>query len=41
MSLPKFKLTQECELKDSLSELGMPVAFDSSSSGFLGNHGQA
>ena len=41
VSLPKFKLTAECELKDALSELGMPVGFQAGRGGFLGNHGHA
>ena len=36
MSLPKFKLTGECDLKDALSELGMPVAFDPARADFSG-----
>jgi len=35
-SLPKFKLTEEYDLKDPLSELGMPVAFDSTKADFSG-----
>jgi serpin B len=36
VSLPKFKLTAECELKDALSALGMPVAFKPGAADFLG-----
>jgi serpin B len=36
LSLPKFKLTAECELKDALSELGMPVAFKPGAADFSG-----
>jgi serpin B len=36
VSLPKFKLTAECELKDALSELGMPVAFNPTAADFSG-----
>lgn len=36
VSLPKFKLNAECELKDSLSELGMPVAFQRGEADFSG-----
>jgi serpin B len=36
VSLPKFKLTAECELKDALSELGMPVAFKLGAADFSG-----
>jgi serpin B len=36
LSLPKFKLTAECELKDALSELGMPVAFKPGAADFAG-----
>ncbi len=36
VSLPKFKLTAECELKDALSELGMPVAFKPGAADFSG-----
>ncbi len=40
VSLPKFKFTQECDLKDSLAELGMPVAFDSARADFSGITGK-
>jgi serpin B len=36
VSLPKFKLTAECELKDALSELGMPMAFKPGAADFSG-----
>jgi serpin B len=36
VSLPKFQLTDECELKDTLSELGMPLAFDRRRADFSG-----
>jgi len=36
LSLPKFKLTAECELKDALSALGMPVAFQPGAADFSG-----
>jgi serpin B len=40
LSLPKFKLTEECELHEPLSELGMPVAFDSATADFSGITGK-
>jgi serpin B len=36
VSLPKFKLTAECELSNALSELGMPVAFKPGAADFSG-----
>jgi serpin B len=36
ISLPRFKLTGECELKDALSALGMPAAFDLGMADFSG-----
>jgi serpin B len=36
VSLPKFKLIAECELKDALSELGMPVAFQPGAADYSG-----
>jgi serpin B len=36
VSLPKFKLAAECELKDALSALGMPVAFTLGKADFSG-----
>jgi serpin B len=36
VSLPRFKLTAECELTDALSELGMPVAFKLGKADFSG-----
>jgi serpin B len=36
VSLPRFKLSAECELKDALSELGMPVAFKRGEADFSG-----
>ena len=36
LSLPKFKMTAESELKDPLSEMGMPVAFNRSKADFSG-----
>jgi serpin B len=39
VSLPRFKLTAECELKDALSSLGMPVAFDGHAADFSGMTG--
>jgi serpin B len=40
VSLPRFKLTAECELKDALSALGMPAAFDSRQADFSGMTGK-
>ena len=40
ISLPRFKLTAECELKGALSALGMPVAFDPSHADFSGMTGK-
>jgi serpin B len=39
ISLPKFKLTAECELQDALSALGMPVAFNPAKADFSGMTG--
>jgi serpin B len=36
VSLPKFKMTQSCELKTPLAELGMPLAFKPGSADFSG-----
>jgi serpin B len=36
VSLPKFKMTSECELKDPLSDMGMPVAFKPGAADFSG-----
>jgi serpin B len=36
VSLPKFRLTEQIELKDTLTELGMPLAFDRRSADFSG-----
>ena len=36
VSLPRFKLTAECELRDALSALGMPVAFKPGEADFSG-----
>jgi serpin B len=36
VSLPRFKLSAECELKDALSALGMPVAFTLGKADFSG-----
>ena len=36
VSLPRFKLTAECELTGALSELGMPVAFKPGAADFSG-----
>ena len=36
VSLPRFKLTAECELKDALSALGMPAAFVAGQADFSG-----
>ncbi|MFI5458898.1 MAG: serpin family protein [Isosphaerales bacterium] len=36
VSLPKFKLTSEYDLKDPLSELGMPIAFELGAADFSG-----
>jgi serpin B len=40
VSLPRFKLTAECELKGALSALGMPAAFDLSQADFSGMTGK-
>ena len=40
VSLPRFKLTAECELKGALSALGMPVAFDPGQADFSGMTGK-
>ena len=37
--LPRFKLTAECELKDTLSSLGMPAAFAGGEADFSGMNG--
>jgi serpin B len=34
--MPRFKLTAQCELKSSLSALGMPIAFDAGKGDFSG-----
>jgi serpin B len=39
VSFPKFKLSVECELKEPLSELGMPIAFDPRAADFSGMSG--
>jgi serpin B len=39
VSLPRFKLTAESELKDALSSLGMPVAFAGGEADFSGMTG--
>jgi serpin B len=39
VTLPKFKLTDEFELNDTLSELGMPLAFDQVRADFSGMTG--
>jgi serpin B len=39
VSLPRFKLTAECELKEALSSLGMPVAFAGGEADFSGMTG--
>jgi len=39
VGLPKFKLTEESELKGPLSELGMPIAFDLRKADFSGMTG--
>ncbi len=39
ISLPRFKLTAECELKDALSALGMPRAFMGGEADFSGMTG--
>jgi len=39
VSLPKFKLTEASELRDALSELGMPIAFDLGKADFSGMTG--
>jgi len=39
ISLPQFKLTAECELKNALSTLGMPAAFDAGQADFSGMTG--
>ena len=39
VSLPRFKLTAESELKDALSSLGMPVAFAAGEADFSGMNG--
>ena len=36
VSLPKFKLTEACELQDPLSALGMPIAFERGKADFSG-----
>ncbi|HEX3450529.1 MAG TPA: serpin family protein [Isosphaeraceae bacterium] len=36
ISLPKFKMTSECELSDALSEMGMSVAFKPGAADFSG-----
>ena len=36
VSLPKFKMTSECELKDPLSDMGMSVAFKPGAADFSG-----
>jgi serpin B len=36
LRLPRFKLTAECELKDALSKLGMPIAFQPGAADFSG-----
>jgi serpin B len=36
VSLPKFKMTSECELKDPLSDMGMAVAFNPGAADFSG-----
>ena len=36
MTLPKFKMTSEFMLKDVLSEMGMPMAFDAAKADFSG-----
>src|SRR5262249_37698595 len=36
VALPKFRLTEEAELKSALSELGMPLAFQRGSADFSG-----
>jgi serpin B len=36
VSLPRFKLTAECELKEALSSLGMPAAFAGGEADFSG-----
>ncbi len=39
LALPRFKLTEQIELKDPLSALGMPVAFDGRAADFSGMTG--
>jgi serpin B len=39
VSLPSFKMTAECELKDALSDMGMPVAFKPGAADFSGMTG--
>ena len=39
ISMPRFKLTAQCELKSSLSALGMPIAFDAGKADFSGMTG--
>jgi serpin B len=36
LSVPKFKMTAECELKDPLAEMGMPVVFTPGAADFSG-----
>jgi serpin B len=40
VSVPRFKLTAECELKGALSALGMPAAFDPGQADFSGMTGK-
>jgi serpin B len=39
LTLPKFKMTQQVELQDTLGAMGMPLAFDARAdfSGMTGN----
>jgi serpin B len=39
VSIPRFRLTEQIELKDTLSELGMPLAFDRRAADFSGMTG--